>query len=70
MVGSICSCTVRVGPRSTIRKKTHQILPVIIDTRIISRITDTLQESRLAGVCTTDYKNTKMSISLATFECG
>ena len=42
---------------------THQVLIiVVVDTRILGGITDSLQECRFASISPTDYKNTKASI--------
>ena len=42
---------------------THQVLIIlVIDTRVLGCVADSLQERRFAGISSTDYKNTKASI--------
>ena len=40
----------------------HQVLLIIVDTRILSCVTDSLQERRFASIRPSDYKYTKVSI--------
>ena len=40
----------------------HQVLIIVVDTRILSCVADSLQERRFAGISPTDYKDTKVSI--------
>ena len=42
--------------------KTHQVLIIVVDTRILSCVADSLQERRFASISPTDHKNTKASI--------
>ena len=47
---------------------THQILfVVVVDTRVIGCITNTLQERCFASISPTNYKNTKSSILRSLF---
>ena len=62
--------TLSDGASITSSTITHQILPFIIDLRVINRITNPLQERRLASVCTPDYENTEMSIFLLNLGLG
>ena len=41
---------------------THQVLLIVVDTRILGCIADSLQERRFASISTTDYKDSKSSI--------
>ena len=42
---------------------THQVLIiVVVDTRILGGVADSLQECRFASISPTDYKDTKASI--------
>ena len=41
---------------------TYQVLIVIVDTRVLGGIADSLQEGRFASIGPTDHKNTKASI--------
>ena len=41
---------------------THQVLIIIVDTRILCCVADSLQERRFASIGPSDYKYTKMSI--------
>ena len=41
---------------------THQVLLIVVDTRILGCVTDSLQESRFASIGPSDYKYTKVSI--------
>ena len=41
---------------------THQVLIVVVDTRVLGCVADSLQESRFACVSPADYENTKTSI--------
>ena len=40
----------------------HQVLIIVVDTRILGRVADSLQKRRFASICPTDYKNAKASI--------
>ena len=40
----------------------HQILIIVVDTRILSCVADSLQECRFASISPTDYKYAKVSI--------
>jgi hypothetical protein len=43
--------------------KTHQVLIIlVVDTRVLGCVTDSLQERRFASISPTDYKDTKASI--------
>ena len=43
--------------------KTHQVFVIlVVDTRILSCVADSLQERRFASISPTDYKDTKVSI--------
>ena len=44
---------------------THQVLIVVVDTRVLGGVADSLQERRFASVSPTDHKNTKASILLS-----
>ena len=44
---------------------THQVLIVVVDTRVLGGVADSLQERRFSSVSPTDYKNTKASIRLS-----
>ena len=41
---------------------THQVLIIIVDTRILCCVTDPLQERRFASIGPSDYKYTKVGI--------
>ena len=41
---------------------THQVLLIVVDTRILGCVTDPLQERRFASIGPSDYKYTKVSI--------
>ena len=41
---------------------THQVFLIVVDTRILGCVTDSLQESRFASIGPSDYKYAKMSI--------
>ena len=41
---------------------THQVLIVVVDTRVLGCVADSLQECSFASISTTDYKDTKVSI--------
>ena len=41
---------------------THQVLIIIIDTRILCCVTDPLQERRFASIGPSDYKYTEVSV--------
>ena len=41
---------------------THQVLIVVVDTRVLGSVADTLQEGCFASISPTDYKYTKASI--------
>ena len=42
---------------------THQVLVIlVVDTRLLGCVTDSLQERRFASISPTDYKDTKASI--------
>ena len=42
---------------------THQVLiVVVVDTRILGCVADSLQERRFASISPTDYKDTKVTI--------
>ena len=41
---------------------THQVLIIVVDTRILGCVTDPLQERRFASIGPSDYKDTKVSI--------
>ena len=41
---------------------THQVLAIIVDTRVLCCVADSLQERRFPSVGPTDYKDTKASI--------
>ena len=41
---------------------THQVLIVVVDARVLSRVADTLQERCFASISPTDYKYSKASI--------
>ena len=43
----------------------HQILIIIVDTRILGSVADSLQDSRFAGISPTNYKDTEESIFLS-----
>ena len=46
--------------------KTHQVLAiVIVDTRVLGCVADSLQERRFPSIGPTDYKDTKASIFLS-----
>ena len=40
----------------------HQVLIIVVDTRILSCVADSLQERCFASISPTDYKDTKVSI--------
>ena len=40
----------------------HQVLIIVVDTRILSCVADSLQECRFASISPTDYKYAKVSI--------
>ena len=43
--------------------KTHQVLIIlVVDTRVLGCVADSLQERRFASISPTDYKDTKASI--------
>ena len=43
--------------------KTHHVLVIlVVDTRVLSCVADSLQERRFASISPTDYKDTKASI--------
>ena len=43
--------------------KTHQVLIIlVVDTRVLGCVADSLQERRFARISPTDYKDTKASI--------
>ena len=43
---------------------TRQVLIIlVVDTRILGRVADSLQERRFSSISPTDYKDTKASIS-------
>ena len=49
-------------------KKTYQVLIVlIVDTRVLGRIADSLQERRFACISPSNYKNTKAGIFPSKF---
>ena len=41
---------------------THQVLIIVVDTRIVGCVADSLQERRFASVSPTDYKDAKVRI--------
>ena len=41
---------------------THQVLIVVVDTRVLGCVANSLQERSFASVSTTDYKDTKVLI--------
>ena len=41
---------------------THQVLLIVVDTRILGCVTDSLQERRFSSIGPSDYKYTKVSI--------
>ena len=41
---------------------THQVLLIVVDTRILRCVADSLQERRFASIGPSDYKDTKVSI--------
>jgi hypothetical protein len=41
---------------------THQVLIIVVDTRILGCVADSLQQRRFAGISPTDYKDAKSSI--------
>ena len=41
---------------------THQILVIVVDTRILSCVANSLQECRFASIGPSDYKYTKVSV--------
>ena len=44
--------------------KTHQVLFIlVVDTRVLGCIADSLQDCRFASISPSDYKDTKASIS-------
>ena len=43
----------------------HQVLIIVVDTRILSCVADLLQERRFASISPTDYKDAKVSIFLS-----
>ena len=57
---------------------THQVLIVVVDTRVLRCIADTLQERCFASISPTDYKYSKASIlrsevimiAVAHLRCG
>ena len=40
----------------------HQVLIIVVDTRILACVADSFQERRFASISPTNYKDTKMSI--------
>ena len=44
---------------------THQVLIVVVDTRVIGGVADSLQKRCFASVSAADYKNAKASILLS-----
>ena len=40
----------------------HQVLIIVVDTRVLGCVADSLQERRFASISPTDYKDTKASI--------
>jgi hypothetical protein len=48
--------------------KTHQVLIIlVVDTRVLGCIADSLQESRFASISPSDYKDTKAGIFCSKF---
>ena len=44
----------------------HQVLVIlVVDTRVLGCIADSLQEGRFTSISPTDYKNTKAGISIS-----
>ena len=41
---------------------THQVLLIVVDTRILRCVADSLQERRFASIGPSDYKYTKVSV--------
>ena len=41
---------------------THQVLLIVVDTRVLGCVTDSLQERRFASIGPSDYKDAKVSI--------
>ena len=41
---------------------THQVLPIVVYTRILRCVTDSLQEGRFASIGPSDYKYTEVSV--------
>ena len=41
--------------------KSHQVLIIVVDTRILSCVADSLQQRRFASIGPSNYKDTKMS---------
>ena len=45
---------------------THQVIIIlVVDTRVLGCVTDSLQQRRFASISPADYKDTKASISLS-----
>ena len=42
--------------------KNHQVLKIVVDTRILGCIADSFQERRFASISPTNYKDSKVSI--------
>ena len=41
---------------------THQVLLIVVDTRVLGCVTDSLQERSLSSIGPSDYKYTKVSV--------
>ena len=78
-VGSSLVDNVRYKIHLQFYEHTHQVLIIlVVDTRVLDCVTDSLQERRFASISPTDYENTETSIfcskvigfTVAHFRCG
>jgi hypothetical protein len=46
---------------------THQVLIIVVDTRILGCVADSLQKSRFASIGASDYKDAETSIFRSEF---